>query len=307
VALPQDKLLLAAAGTLLLAFEEPGTISSMAHGIGHGAEGVTHGAEEAFHHEHGKIIQLHVKTPAGEVFYHLPIGSLIVKHPYKVHGKHSKLVQAGEHAFAVPKQAKVLVPKDTDLTDEKAVRDAAKHVVLKSAEGAERHAHISPHSGKVTDSGKLGAFENQEVHQVLHEDWKELPEGKKPVAFNGKIGAWVPHEWDVHKPANASEAQIGSKWAKDPDGHWHLIDKNGQIISAAKNDAYGNKYVADGKLVPEHEVQEPGPAHVEPKPDQEAPAAGKVIIINGVTRGHHCRSFQSAQKSQSPTVSATWR
>ena len=34
-------------------------------------------------------------------------------------------------------------------------------------------------------------------------------------------------------------------------------------------------------------------------------AAGKVIIINGVTRGHHCRSFQSAQKSQSPTVSAT--
>ena len=34
-------------------------------------------------------------------------------------------------------------------------------------------------------------------------------------------------------------------------------------------------------------------------------AAGKVIIINGVISGHHCRSFQSTQKSQSPAVNAT--
>ena len=35
-------------------------------------------------------------------------------------------------------------------------------------------------------------------------------------------------------------------------------------------------------------------------------AAGKVISVIGVIKGHQRRSFQSAQKSQSPAVSMKW-
>lgn len=261
---------LVASGILMLAFDEPGTISSAEHGLGHALEAGAAGISE--HLEHGKLIQMHVKTPQGEEFYHLPIGSLIVKHPGPVHGEHSRMLKAGEHTFAIPKNAKTFVPKDTDMTDEKAVNDASKHVILKSSAGEERHAHISAHTGNIQDAGKLEPFENQETHQNLHDDWKELPHGKKPVSFGGKISAWVPHEWQIYKGSESDE-KLAAKWGKDAEGKWHLIHKAGAVEGpvAPNVQEAAKHFEASGKIKPDVKVPEPGPAHVEPIEAKAAP------------------------------------
>lgn len=287
--LTRDQLLLAAGSVLAvaLAFDEPGTISSMEHGGGahgaeHGVEAIGHGAE---HIEHGKLIQLHVKTPQGERFYHLPIGSLIIKHPGHLpegHGGHSKLVSAGEHHFLVPKDAEVHVPKDTDLSDEKAVKDAAKHIVLHSSLGEERHAHISEKGSLYSPAlPKPSIHDLEETHAQLKEHWKKLPdqEGKKSVAFGGKHAAWVPHDWKVYK-APVSESELGAKWAQDPQGKWHSIYMSGKITSlddlaeAKKVTADPDKWLKEGKLLPDKAVHAPVQKAVEPL----KPGAAKVEV-----------------------------
>jgi hypothetical protein len=260
---------LAVAGVLLLAgFEEPGTISAIEHEAAKGAEGAEH---HGVHVEHGKLIQMHVKTPQGEKFYKLPIGSLIIAHPGHLHGaaaEHSKLIQAGEHKFAVPKTAKVMVPKDTDLSDEHAVAHAPKHVILHSPAGEERHAHISPKFGP------------QDVQSGTYKgNWKELPgPDKKPVHFGGKPAAWVPHDWKIYKSSGYAKNETGlsGKFAKDPDGKWHLIAKDGQLKEVSGNP---DLWVKTGSLVPDEELKPT--EHIEP-----SKAGPSKIEVGGVPVTH---------------------
>jgi hypothetical protein len=276
-ALTREQVILSAA-VVALAFEEPGTISAMEHGA---ASVVTHGAE---HLEHGKLIQMHVKTPAGEKFYKLPIGSLIIKHPPKIHDlHHSKAVQAGEHSYLVPKTAGVMVPKDTDLGDESAVKHAAKHIVLHSAEGEKRHVHISE-KGTVTDLGKIHPANQTAFQHDLDEHWKPLHgEAHKPVQFEGKTAAHVPADWNIYKSTGKPDSQLVGKWAHDPKtGKWYLINKASGEIKPWEGSSPEN-YLHDGKLEPEGEIHAPSAEHVEPvKP---GPSKAKVEV-GGVPVSH---------------------
>lgn len=300
--LTHEQLVLAGTSLVVaLAFEEPGAISD----IEHGASAIGHHGEKFIH---GHIIQLHVKTPAGEEFYHLPISSLIIKHPPHLKGegaKASKLVQAGQHTLAVPHDAKVMVPKDTDLTSANEIKNAAKHIVLHSAHGEERHAHISSATGNVYgDTGALSKQETQHVHDELHSNWKELPHGKQPVSFGGKVAAWAPHEWSIYKAKNAgeNESKLSGKWGKDAEGHWHQINKSGAIDPHPPSgvphpyDADLNKSEASGGVLPEHELPKVEDHHTEPV----APGAHK-IDIGGVPSSkdeiHHALQLLHANKS----------
>lgn len=279
MALTREQLIIAGTTIVALAFEEPGTISAMEHGAAHAIE---HGPG---HLEHGKLIQMHVKTPAGEKFYKLPIGSLIIKHPPKIHDlKHSKTVQAGEHTFLAPKNADVMVPKDTDLGDESAVKHAAKHIVLHSAEGEKRHVHISE-KGTVTDLGKPHPANEKAFHEDLHALWKPLHTtgAHKPVQFEGKTAAHIPSDWNVYKSAGKADSELVGKWAHDPKtDKWYLINKASGEIKPWEGKTPGD-YLKDGKLEPDGPIHAPSPEHVEPV----KPGPGKAKVeVGGVPVSH---------------------
>lgn len=257
-----DELLAAVAQNLLqdvlLAFDAPDTISGQAHGVEHVAADLGH---------HG-MHQMHVKTPGGVHFYHLPIGSLIIKHEGQLHGdeaKGRKLVSQGEHTFAVPKDATVHVPKDTDLTNEHEIHHADKHIVLHGPAGEQRHVNI-------TSQGEpheiVNADKKQHVKDALAQNFKPLPEHgtKQPVMFEGKPAAWVPSDWKLHQAADAKPGDLQAKWAKDPQGQWHMISKTGEITGPEKVHQEGTeKYFQDGKLVPDDSHEKGLPeSHVEP-------------------------------------------
>jgi hypothetical protein len=215
------------------ASEASGGSGNWAHGFGHNA---------------------HVKTPGGEKLFHEPIGALIIahgSHPHEaaaaVHAGTHKYVQAGEKTFAVQKDADVHVPKDVDIHDEGAVQKAAKIVVGKHPEtGEAQHAVVTPHT-----KAPLAAKVTPQSAQSLGEGWKPLPHAapKKPVALNDKHAGWVPHDWKVYQVKGSSGSAM--KWAKDPDGKWHVI--KGDVIAPMPDYAAAKveEHVKAGGLVQE--------------------------------------------------------
>ena len=210
-------------------------------------------------------------------------------------GSH-KLVQAGEHALAVHKSVEVHVPKTTDVDNPVAVKNATK--VLVSPHAGE-HAVFHPQTG-------LGKPEplGEEHKKVLAQSYKPLPHGgvtKKSVGFEGKHAAWVPHDWQVYK-GNKPDAHLQGKWAKDPQGNWHLIHKNGNI--APHNNQDPDTWLQKGGIVPDegHPSAGASPDHIAPttEPGHEP---GKVDVGGvAVTKDEIKSAIAHLQAAQSTNV-----
>ena len=151
-----------------------------------------------------------VASGKGEAFYHLPIGSLIIPHPgvpdhpgphggphfvqgepsHEVQGNISqaqwqanqwkkvldegthKEVQANGKSYAVHKDAKLWVPKDTDLSNEAEVKN-----VGKVAQFGEPHQEGAKHAVLTGGASPSEWPHTEKAHQALESAYKPLPEG----------------------------------------------------------------------------------------------------------------------------------
>jgi 8-oxo-dGTP pyrophosphatase MutT (NUDIX family) len=155
-------------------------------------------------------------------------------------------VHVGDHEFAVHKGLEVHVPKSTDAHDPVAVKNAPKIFVKHGGDNPE-HAVIHPDYTNVLQHGKA-------AHDLIGSQWKPLPhheeKAQKSVSFEGKHAAWVPHDWKIHKWANAGPSS--TKWAKDTEGAWHFASP-GNAFKPASEGAFPEKWLSEGKLVPDDE------------------------------------------------------
>jgi len=186
------------------------------------------------------------------------------KHPHNPNLAHHaiqagshKLVQAGEHAVAAHHAVEVHVPKGTDLDDPVAVKNATK--VLHHGN---EFALLSQHGGL----GKVQKH-TESTKTSLKASYKPLPHGgvtKKSVGFEGQHTAWVPHDWQVYK-ADKPDSHLQGKWAKDPQGNWHLIHKSGHIEPKPYS-SDPEAWAAKGGIVPDegHPSAGASPDHIAP-------------------------------------------
>lgn len=167
------------------------------------------------------VHERHVKTPEGEAFYHLPIGSLIIAHPH-IHvlkEKHLKLVYSFGKAYGVPKEAKVWVAKLVDMHNDAEMAEAEKYVTIGKPGGFGIHQA----SGRMFTLGISGPAESGGLTQVglhaLETTHKLVPESelKVPLTKNGKNLGWVPEDY---KPYVWPEQPSDIIYAKAPDGGW---------------------------------------------------------------------------------------
>lgn len=151
-----------------------------------------------------------VASGQGEAFYHLPIGSLIVPHPSGEHGGPNDAVQdaaakawyasghkdvkAGHQTYAVHPQAKVHVPKDTDLNAPVAVAAAHKIVTFGKPEQGKA-------VGLHADKGITGPFPHTVgTQQELDQNWKELPgEATGPEPGKTSVGGVQVSKDEIHQ------------------------------------------------------------------------------------------------------------
>lgn len=200
-------------------------------------------------------------------------------------------VQSGEHEFAVHKGLDVHVPKHTDLDNPAAVKNAHK-MVVKPGEQSE-HMLLSPHNAPSEPEAHTAKHEkNLASHwKILHKGVEpeapaeephasqvkapepEAPKPQKAVSFGGKHAAWVPHDWQVHKWAGVNTGVI--KWAKDPDGNWHMIEKGGKV-SEAPQGAHPEAWAKNGQIVPDDDQAADHGVHPLPKETGVQPAKKEV-------------------------------
>lgn len=230
------------------------------------------------------------------------------KHPHNPQLAHQaiqagshKLVQAGENALAVHKSVEVHVPKHVDVNDPVAVKNATKILVS---------PHTGEHAVLTADKGLSPPHPTGEVNKGnLATNFKPLPNGgttKKSVGFEGKHAAWVPHDWQVYK-AKKPDSQIQAKWAQDPQGNWHLINKNGTITPHFKkqaNEVGPDEWKAHGGIVPDegHPSAGVSPDHIAPtaEPGHEP---GKVDVGGvAVTKDEIKSAIAHLQAAQSTNV-----
>lgn len=309
---------LAAAGVLVLAYD---TAVPAGETIAQGAAAAAGGPKGA---------PKHVATAKGAQHFHAGIGGLIIPHgmhyaagqPGHVIGNVSEAkwianqwkdkdkaseaaehavaagthhwVQAGEHSYAVHNGLEVHIPKDTDVHDAAAVKNAPK-VVVKHGDHPE-HVMLKPEgAGEVQDS-TAGS------KHLLAQGYKKLPpqQPKKAVTFEGKQAAWVPHDWQVYK-STSPESQIVTKFAKDPEGNWHAIHKGGQVTSAYTF-PHLEKWAAAGSIVPD-EHHGPEPDHAVPNQGAEGPEPAKAVIGGvAVTKDEIHSAIQHLQEDKSTAV-----
>jgi predicted small secreted protein len=113
---------------------------------------VAHEGKEAA--EAAKLHGKHVKTAKGAAWYKQPIGSLIIAkpHPHKLEAD-QKIVYAGGHSWAVPKQADVYVPGFVDLNNDAEVELSDKWVNLDVEHGG-KMVMLGQHDGPGTEGGQ---------------------------------------------------------------------------------------------------------------------------------------------------------
>lgn len=265
----------------------------------------------------------HVATAQGVAKYKAPLGSMIVPHQgggkerwvkgapgHMVHGYISEAkwlanqwhgkpknfaarsvqkgthhwVQTGEHHFAVHKGLDVHVPKHIDTNDPVAVKNSPK-IVVKHGEGGSPSEHVMLHPDKPGGVGDIIPH-NDQAADNLAKNWKKLPPGvpKKSVAFDGQHAAHIPHDWQVYKAKGKADSELTAKWAKDPQGKWHFIGKDGeQHVGNAPGEP--DKWVQKGSLVPEEDHPGPAPEHIAP---QGTPGHEPVKVdVGGVLASKH--------------------
>jgi hypothetical protein len=299
-----------AAAWLALAFEAP--LPPPGGTIAQGAAAAQAGAA-ALHK--GSAAPKKVATAPGSAKYHAPIGALIIPHGHpsgKLHYAagapghmihdvseakwianqwkdkgHAKAeaekavaagthhwVQSGEHTFAVHNGLETHIPKDIDVHDEAAVKNAPK-VIVKHGPHPE-HVMLKPEGPGEPQPHDAGA------QHLVKTGYKKLPEqpAKKAVTFAGKHAAWVPHDWQVYKSKEAAESgdesKLGGKFAKDPAGKWHFIDKSGGIDKGPQGQP--EEWEKSGGIVPDEDHPGPEPGHVAPNQAAEGHEPAKANI-----------------------------
>jgi hypothetical protein len=232
----------------------------------------------------------HVRTAQGAKLFKEPIGALIIAHPHAMQTPHSsgakdaKLVQAGNKNFSVPQDAHVHIPRHVDVNDESAVKRSDKIV---------QHGDFHQMLRGNGEVGPLHQTPDAKRKFGLSDDYKPLPAQhiKKPVHFGSSQSHWVPSNWTVYKGAGKSEESLGSKFAKDPDGNWYMLPKDGgpakpMLNSKNKLDGWASK-----GLIEEDEEKglsksavlpsdQPGPH--EPKVDVGGVAVTKQQILDAI-------------------------
>lgn len=204
-------------------------------------------------------------------------------------------VHVGNHQFAVHKGLEVHVPKATDLHDPVAVNNAPKLFVKKGG-GSPEYTTVHPKTGPSTSALPYGKQEQEQQEQhwkALHKADLNAP-SQKSVSFEGKHAAWVPHDWKVYKSPSTDESKLAGKFAKDPEGKWHLIGKQGYVKEPENADP--DSWVASGKLVPDdNQAQDHGIPPAEPGVQPGKKDIGGVAVTKEEMQ--HAIQILSADKS----------
>lgn len=294
-------------------------------------QAAAHAGAGAAHAGGGHGAPKKVATARGAAHYHVPLGSLIIPHEHFIAGEPShwghdisqakwvanewkkkpeadeaahKAVEAGTHRwvqaggkeFAVHKGVEVHVPKATDTGDQAKTASAPKLFVHHGA-NPER---LTVTHFKVGEPAPLGGTDKDQISSA----WKVLHQaddgstGTKSVSFGGKHAAWVPSDWQVYKAANTAEPDVVAKWAKDPQGGWHLIDKAGKVHDVHASLKALPKWVAKGILVPDdnhaadHGLPPAGDGAQPGKVDVGGVAVTKAELQSAIEKLHGSKSTQ---------------
>jgi 8-oxo-dGTP pyrophosphatase MutT (NUDIX family) len=215
-----------------------------------------------------------------------------------------KWVQSGNHEFAVHKDLDVHVPNSTDVHNPAAVKAAPKVIVKKDQDGKPAE-HVLFHSDHPADSSALPTAKT--AQEILAQHWKKLDEAppQKSVSFNGKHAAWVPADWKVYKAVNADDKNLHGKWAKDPQGAWHLVLHSGEVVKEPA-EQHQDAWLKAGAIVPDDDQAEqhaPLPVPGESQPGKlKAEVAAKEGPPLAVTKDEIQHALKILQDDKSTAV-----
>jgi 8-oxo-dGTP pyrophosphatase MutT (NUDIX family) len=277
-----------------------------------------------------------VATALGAAHFKAPIGSLIIPHEHFIKGQPShwspdisqakwvanqwkdrkgadeaahkgveagthRWVGVGKHEFAVHKALEVHVPKDTDVHDEAAVKNATKVFVRRDEHGKNvEHMTVGHYqNGKMYTAAAAASPGND---AVMDQSWKKLDFPDKPhksVSFAGKHAAWVPHDWDVYKTAGKKDSDVAVKWVRSPQGEWKFIDKAGELHETKVSSEALEAYLRQGTLAKDDDQAQDHGVH----PLQEGHQHAKVDVGGvAVTKRELQQAIAKLQGSKSTQI-----